>query len=254
LILLCPSFKSRHFFFCLQKDLNKDHRLDLNEFRTLINQNLGPNASIYTGNIGDGGKYSGSYYGTSSSSAYADGSNGIGGYNGGTDLAGANINGAGNIDGNPSYSSYEQASFASSTGGGPGGFDASVASAVDITGVTTGESSSSTFETGSNQQQVQQYATNAQGLYQDPNPQIIRRPAQSEQITYTQNIKIRFLQPPAIPPPGVSSFLTNMTFILLLILATYYQRSASTATTTTTTAGCPSTCSTSSYTTSTYLT
>ncbi len=60
--------------------------------------------------------------------------------------------------------------------------------------------SSSSFETSS-AQQVQQYATTAQGLYQDPNPQIIRRPAQSGQVTYTQNIKIRFLQPPPQPPP-----------------------------------------------------
>ncbi|CAF4697837.1 unnamed protein product, partial [Rotaria magnacalcarata] len=27
-------------------------------------------------------------------------------------------------------------------------------------------------------------------------------PAQTGQITYTQNVKIRFLQPPPIPPPG----------------------------------------------------
>lgn len=42
------------------------------------------------------------------------------------------------------------------------------------------------------------------GLYFDANPQIIRRPATGGVQTYTQNIKIRFLQPPPIPPPGVS--------------------------------------------------
>jgi hypothetical protein len=46
------------------------------------------------------------------------------------------------------------------------------------------------------------YATDAQGLYQDPNPQIIRRPAIGGVQTYTQNVKVRFLQPPPVPPPG----------------------------------------------------
>ncbi|CAF4719174.1 unnamed protein product, partial [Rotaria magnacalcarata] len=56
----------------------------------------------------------------------------------------------------------------------------------------------------SSQTVVQKYATDAQGLFQDPNPQIIRRPATGGVQTYTQNIKVRFLQPPPIPPPGVS--------------------------------------------------
>jgi hypothetical protein len=42
-------------------------------------------------------------------------------------------------------------------------------------------------------------------LFQDPNPpQIIRRPAAQGPITYRQNIAVRFLQPPPVPPPGVS--------------------------------------------------
>jgi hypothetical protein len=86
--------------------------------------------------------------------------------------------------------------------------------AVDLSGIAAGASSSfSSFEASSAQQQIQQYATSSQGLYQDPNPQIIRRPAQGGQVTYTQNIKVRFLQPPAIPPPGVSSLLTQLFFI-----------------------------------------
>ncbi|CAF1071096.1 unnamed protein product [Didymodactylos carnosus] len=39
-------------------------------------------------------------------------------------------------------------------------------------------------------------------LYQDSNPQIIRRPAPGGGVTYKQNILVRFLQPPPIPPPG----------------------------------------------------
>ncbi|CAF0811393.1 unnamed protein product [Rotaria sordida] len=46
------------------------------------------------------------------------------------------------------------------------------------------------------------YAANAQGLYLDPNPRILRRPATGGGVTYAQNIKVRFLQPPPVPPPG----------------------------------------------------
>ena len=49
------------------------------------------------------------------------------------------------------------------------------------------------------------YATDAQGLYQDPNPQLIRRPTTERVQTYTQRVIVRFLKPPAVPPPGVSS-------------------------------------------------
>ncbi|UJR14834.1 hypothetical protein I4U23_001819 [Adineta vaga] len=214
-----------------QADLNKDQRLDLNEFRNLISQNLGPGASIYTGNINDDGQYAGRYYDSSSSGGYLDGNNSAGGYNnvtegysgvadgynGVSDLGGGTLNGVGNHDANTSFNSFDQTSFASSVGGGGGSgsivggangvnggltFDAEGNSVADRTVGTAGDVSTSSFDGGNSQQQIQQYATNAQGLYQDPNPQIIRRPAQGEQITYTQNIKIRFLQPPAIPPPG----------------------------------------------------
>ncbi len=42
-------------------------------------------------------------------------------------------------------------------------------------------------------------------LFQDPNPpQIIRRPPAQGPVTYQQNVSVRFLQPPPVPPPGVS--------------------------------------------------
>jgi hypothetical protein len=49
-------------------------------------------------------------------------------------------------------------------------------------------------------------ATNYTGeLFQDPNPpRLIRRPAAQGPLTYRQNVSVRFLQPPPIPPPGVS--------------------------------------------------
>ncbi|CAF1042188.1 unnamed protein product [Adineta steineri] len=49
---------------------------------------------------------------------------------------------------------------------------------------------------------VQRYETDAQGIFIDPNPQIVRRPAAGGTVAYTQNIRVRFLQPPPIPPPG----------------------------------------------------
>jgi hypothetical protein len=42
------------------------------------------------------------------------------------------------------------------------------------------------------------------GLYIDAHPQIIRRQAPTVTQAYTQNIKVRFLQPPPLSPPGVS--------------------------------------------------
>ena len=77
------------------------------------------------------------------------------------------------------------------------------------------------------------------GLYFDANPQIIRRPAAGGVHTYTQNIKVRFLQPPPVPPPGVSISGFMISFCLhnhIFVTATHYQRSASTATTSTSTA------------------
>jgi hypothetical protein len=53
------------------------------------------------------------------------------------------------------------------------------------------------------------YATDAQGLFKDPNPQVVRRPAVGGAKIYTQRILVRFLQPPPVPPPGVSILKNN---------------------------------------------
>lgn len=45
---------------------------------------------------------------------------------------------------------------------------------------------------------------NVQSLYQDPNPEIIQRPALESVEVYTQRVSLKFLQPPPLPPPGVS--------------------------------------------------
>ena len=199
---------------CLRPDSNRDQRLDINEFRNLIAQNLGPNASIYLGNGSDeAGPYANASYGASGSPTYAD----INAYETGyenTNLGASGGGGGAAPGGQENFNSYEQSSYGSSAGLNSGGFDVSAASHADGTDAAALASSSSSYETSSTQHQVQQYATSAQGLYQDPNPQIIRRPATGGAVTYTQNIKIRFLQPPPIPPPGVSARQTRTVSLL----------------------------------------
>ncbi|CAF2666007.1 unnamed protein product [Rotaria sp. Silwood2] len=58
--------------------------------------------------------------------------------------------------------------------------------------------SSSAFQSSN----FQQYETDAQGNFKDSNPEIIRRPDPNGPRTYTQNVQVRFLKPPAVPPPG----------------------------------------------------
>ncbi|UJR31887.1 hypothetical protein I4U23_019361 [Adineta vaga] len=149
-----------------QADLNKDQRLDFNEFRNLIAQSLGAgSANNFSGSTTGVNQYSSSSYESSAHAGYgevnaASGSFGSNGALGGTGLNEAGFNG-------------------------------------EATGA-----SASTFETTGSQNQLQVNGANGQNLYQDPNPQIIRRPAQGGPVTYTQNVKIRFLQPPPIAPPG----------------------------------------------------
>ena len=82
------------------------------------------------------------------------------------------------------------------------GYDASFASAGGGSADDNAGTSIESLSSG----QVQQYPTDAQGIFQDPNPQIIRRPAVGGVQTYTQNVRVRFLQPPRVPPPGVSAY------------------------------------------------
>jgi len=154
-----------------------------------------------------------------------------------TSGAGSQFDQAGGAGGNYEQSSFESSSY--SSGGAAGGASPSSfegASFAGGAGLEAGAanggqfqaSSSSTFEAGASGANVAGYdaaavtqaasytaETNAAwskygaevrgaGLFVDSNPQIIRRPASGGVQTYTQNIKVRFLQPPPIPPPGVS--------------------------------------------------
>ncbi|CAF4281882.1 unnamed protein product, partial [Rotaria magnacalcarata] len=90
-----------------------------------------------------------------------------------------------------------------SLGGGFAGGASSYESSSSSAGFSGGDAGGAAFgSSGSSGAVVSQYATDAQGLFKDPNPQIIRRAAAGGVQTYTQNIKVRFLQPPPIPPPG----------------------------------------------------
>ena len=51
-------------------------------------------------------------------------------------------------------------------------------------------------------------------LFQDPHPpQVIRRPPAQGPVTYRQNVSVRFLQPPPVPPPGVCFGFSENDFI-----------------------------------------
>jgi len=167
MIIVCRVI-SRYLFWFIWLDVNRDQRLDLNEFRNLLSQSLGAT---------------------------------VGGTN-------ESIN----------YSSYDQSSssFASANTGDVSGFSAEgFQVGAELSAQSVGIASSSSFAANASQQQVQVDPSNPKNLFQDPNPQIIRRPAPGEALTYTQNIRIRFLQPPPVPPPGVS--LQKNSFPLLLL-------------------------------------
>ncbi|UJR15043.1 hypothetical protein I4U23_002016 [Adineta vaga] len=165
-----------------QADANNDGRIDRNEFQNWA-------TGGYTGNTG-GGLTSSTYESSSFQSA-----------NGGIDAAQI-LAASGNtgLAGQSSASGYE-ASFSSHSGietaGGQLNGNAATASASSI---ELAQSGSGTIESSS-AQQISQFTSSA-GLYNDPNPQIIRRAAVGGAVTYQQKILVRFLQPPAVPPPG----------------------------------------------------
>ncbi len=189
---------------------------------------MGNEAANFAANATGGGQYTGSSYESSSSATYGNVGGANANYSGAADLTGGTINAAGAAGGGVNYNSYEQSSYTSaygvnngsldvnaSLGFGIDGFGTSTAAGVDVTSEAAGVSLSSTFETSSSQQQVYLDANNPKNLYQDPNPEIIRRAAQNGQVTYTQNVKVRFLQPPPVPPPGVKFFLRQRFFFFL---------------------------------------
>ena len=177
-----------------QADLNNDGTLSQAEFRNLLARNSV--VSNGYGNAGSAGNYGSSSYEMSGNGGAAS-----------SDLA---YGGAGY----GSRSSYEtSSSYRASAGniggdlavgGGGGGVAYNLAGAEGFSG---GDAAAANLSLSSSRlsTNIQQYETDAQGLYKDNNPQIVRRPAPNGPVTYTQNIKVRFMQPPAVPPPGVSN-------------------------------------------------
>jgi hypothetical protein len=51
-------------------------------------------------------------------------------------------------------------------------------------------------------EETNRYLETAVDVYKDPNPQIIRRTMTEGPVTYEQRIRVRYLQPPEVPPPG----------------------------------------------------
>ncbi|UJR14835.1 hypothetical protein I4U23_001820 [Adineta vaga] len=166
-----------------QVDANHDGSVSRDEFKDFLVRNSISGASTsnypYT--------YRSSVYETST-----NGTNGVvGGF--GVDLG---YNG-------PGYgaTTYESSSFNSSAGSVNG--DAANLNVVGTAGLSSTDAASTTFSSESRSSIVQQqYETDAQGNFKDSNPQIVRRPAPNGPVTLTQNIRVRFLQPPPVPPPG----------------------------------------------------
>jgi hypothetical protein len=117
--------------------------------------------------------------------------------------------------------------------GGIQGYEASVENAFEsISGINTSYAAATAsseltggapIQTSSEQQTSEYLSQTANGVYNDPNPQIIRRPATVGPLIYQQKVFVRFLQPPPIPPPGVITQMVTIYVIYIhFILATYY--------------------------------
>ena len=133
------------------------------------------------------GNYAG-YQSSSSTAEYGAGASGL--------YRDAAYLGAGNnlVAGGGEY--YSSSASSSSYGGaGNSGFEQQ--------GLASGSVGASSFEQQSSSVATATYATDAQGLFQDPNPEVIRRPAREGAQNYIQRVVVRFLQPPPVPPPGV---------------------------------------------------
>lgn len=177
-----------------QADTNHDGQLSRDEFRNLVRSSVsGPSTTEYTSYGATGG------YGSSAYRSSTFESSSIGG-----GLAGDLGVGGGNY-GSSAYESSYRASVA-----GLGGADAAAFNAAGAAGAASIDASSASFSsTSQSSSAAVHYETDEQGNFKDANPQIVHRPAPSGPVTLTQNIRVRFLQPPPVPPPGVSEFTSD---------------------------------------------
>lgn len=175
-----------------QADLNNDGTLSQGEFRNLLARNSV--VSNGYGNVGSTGNYGSSSYEMSGNGGAFSGDLAYGGAGYGSkssyETSSAYRSSVGNIGGD----------LAVGSGGGGASYNLAGAERFSSSDAAAANLSSSSSSSAN----IQQYETDAQGLFKDSNPQIVRRPAPNGPVTYTQNIKVRFMQPPAVPPPGVS--------------------------------------------------
>lgn len=179
-----------------EADLNHDGSLSQAEFRNFVARN-----SVVGNDYNNLGLRGANGYGSSAyrSSVYDSSTAGGAGLGGNLAYSSAGLGGAGY----GSSSAYES-SYRSSVGNVGG--DLGNVNVVGTAGLSAADASSASFSSGSQSTSIQNYPTDAQGNFNDPNPQVVRRPAQNGPLTYSQNIRVRFLQPPAVPPPGVRNF------------------------------------------------
>jgi len=166
-----------------QVDTNKDGTIDRSEFSNWLGNAAG-GAIGAGGALGAGGSYESSSFssGGAADAAFAAGAGGASSYESSSFSSGAGL------DAGLGGASFQSSSFESAGGAG---FDAS---AINQAAAYTSESNAAWLKYGAE--------VRGAGLYVDANPQIIRRQAPGGVQTYTQNIKVRFLQPPPVPPPG----------------------------------------------------
>ena len=190
-----------------QADLNHDGVISEGEFRNFVRNSVVGND---INNLGINAGYGGSTYRASTYESQTSGGSNLGGN------LNYNVSGFG---GGAGYgaSAYEASSYRSSVGNIGG--DVSNLNVVGAAGVSAADAASASFSSASQSANFQ-YETDAQGNFKDPSPQVVRRPAQGGPLTYSQNIRVRFLQPPPVPAPGVRSFYSCLIFIhVQLILA-----------------------------------
>ena len=85
---------------------------------------------------------------------------------------------------------------------------------ADGAALNSGSGRGAVITTNSEQQTTEYISQSGTGIFNDPNPQIVRRAAMGGPITYQQRILVRFLQPPAVPPPGVIKYIfRNYTYL-----------------------------------------
>lgn len=106
-----------------------------------------------------------------------------------------NISGPANLTG---YTASSQSVFESNTG-----VNNTFAGPSNDLASSGGGGGGVAIQTSSAQETSQYLSQSGAGIFNDPNPQIVRRAAGGGPVTYQQRILVRFLQPPAVPPPGV---------------------------------------------------